>query len=375
MPSELTRGHNSHPSKASNRANPPERGAQTLSRTSVSSSRLREDRNFEYIASVSRSSGLDKDGDALKDYKVQEEYRAFVQHKLDDYWQKYPRHAVGQAADAVAKQRVEVEGNLLILFRKLREGISSSQRTDQFSLEVYEISLYLSIVFSTPAQTTSILSHLLPDLYLSVTTSTSSLSSRQTTTLLALLHKLITPYPSHNAFFDLFRVLSSSSSFLLPEKMNLWICDIARCLRRHEYLQLDDLTQPATVVRLLAELESPALSLSSSREGRAPAPNLPREAFQSLLLNLCWTVRMMAWRILRSAYPQFALPVGNTREWVARVLLLNEKHEDNDKVNKRRQFQDTEDPGIDLWFSEREKVGEVGMKEGLEGRWVVKIKR
>ncbi|KAJ6585326.1 hypothetical protein B0H19DRAFT_1109218 [Mycena capillaripes] len=36
-------------------------------------------RKMEHIASVSRSSGLEKDGDALKNFDVQDEYRTFIQ--------------------------------------------------------------------------------------------------------------------------------------------------------------------------------------------------------------------------------------------------------------------------------------------------------
>ncbi|KAI0699956.1 hypothetical protein C8T65DRAFT_658729, partial [Cerioporus squamosus] len=134
-------------------------------------------RHMELIASVSRSSGLEKDGDALRDPKIQEEYRAFIQGKVDEYWKKYPLRShrasghedgdAGAEADA-RRNRMEMEENLLILFRKLREGLLSIHRRDAFALEVYETSLHLSVLFKSPVQTTSTLSHLFPDLYVNI---------------------------------------------------------------------------------------------------------------------------------------------------------------------------------------------------------------
>jgi len=46
------------------------------------SSGRRSQRQMELIASVSRSSGMEKGGDALKSHNIQEQYRAFVQDKV-----------------------------------------------------------------------------------------------------------------------------------------------------------------------------------------------------------------------------------------------------------------------------------------------------
>ncbi|RPD77598.1 hypothetical protein L226DRAFT_532370 [Lentinus tigrinus ALCF2SS1-7] len=146
---------------------------------------------MELIASVSRSSGLEKDGDALRDPKIQEEYRAFIQGKVDEYWKKYPLRSHRERADAeedagaadadARRNRKEMEDNLLIVFRKLREGVLSTQRRDAFALEVYETSLHLSVLFNSPVQTTSTLSHLFPDLYINVSPSTATTPSTSST--------------------------------------------------------------------------------------------------------------------------------------------------------------------------------------------------
>ncbi|EAU86223.2 hypothetical protein CC1G_03434 [Coprinopsis cinerea okayama7 len=73
---------------------------------------------MELMASVSRSSGLERDGDDLKNYNIQQEYREFIQGKLDGFSKRYPLEI--RSAD---KQRIEAQENLLILFtprRRLR---------------------------------------------------------------------------------------------------------------------------------------------------------------------------------------------------------------------------------------------------------------
>ncbi|KAI0754748.1 hypothetical protein C8Q80DRAFT_1140737 [Daedaleopsis nitida] len=206
-------------------------------------------RHMELIASVSRSSGLEKDGDALRDPNVQEEYRAFIQGKVDEYWKRYPwrypRDTSDEAPDA-RRNRKEMEENLMILFRKLREGLLSVQRRDVFALEVYETSLYLSVLFKSPVQTTSTLSHLFPDLYVRKHTSKppSSISVPQgsqratsgsesasalgdhgsttaiprsalATTLTFLLHQLVQAFPSQIAFHTQLRQLHPALQSLL----------------------------------------------------------------------------------------------------------------------------------------------------------------
>ncbi|KAF8526132.1 hypothetical protein JB92DRAFT_3140199 [Gautieria morchelliformis] len=115
---------------------------------------------MEWISSVSRSSGLEDGGDVLKDAKVQDEYRTFIESKLQRYWSQYPTgsHLSGDSGDS---QR-NLQSNILILFRKLREGLMASKRVDDFALEVYETSLYVSVLFRAPAQTTSIVNQLNP---------------------------------------------------------------------------------------------------------------------------------------------------------------------------------------------------------------------
>ncbi|KAG1742296.1 uncharacterized protein EDB91DRAFT_1081471 [Suillus paluster] len=115
---------------------------------------------------VSRSSGLEKGGtrSSLKDFKVQEQYRVFVGEKLRKF--------------GAEKQTKDGQENILILF-------------------LYETSLCLSSIFDSQVQTSSILSHLLPELYISA-----SIQPPISSVLISLLHHLIAGYPSQKSYFE-----------------------------------------------------------------------------------------------------------------------------------------------------------------------------
>jgi hypothetical protein len=256
---------------------------------------------------------------------------------------------------------------------KLREGISSSRRHDKFAIEgewssshnhssplstcaVYETSLWLSIIFRSHAQTSSILTPLLPDLYLSVKPPKDEASS-SLTALLASLHSLERHYPSQRAFFDLKKSLPPSIS--LKDDHQDWLRGLSCSLRRSGYSRFQRLTQNASLVRLVA-LETP-------NTPPLDGPNLPLLSLQTLVTSIRDHLRVSAWCTIRSAYREFALPLPNTATWLSEVLLLEPEvgkqgpHRDSDKVQ--------------VWFTSRENLGEVVRKDGADGRWTVKSKK
>ncbi|KAH9969753.1 hypothetical protein BC827DRAFT_1162577 [Russula dissimulans] len=293
---------------------------------------------FELIPSISRSSGVEPDGDTLKDPDVQERYREFLQQKLDAYWKRYdsPLNS-GGGSDA---QKAEVESNILIQFRKLREGISSSKRHDQFAIE-----------------DNSILSPLLPDLYLSVT-SPKAESSSGLTVLLASLHMLERHYPSQRAFFDLSKSLPPS--FALRDDHQVWLRELSRSLRRCRYSQFWRLTQKVSLERLIPPETHDHTSLP-------PGPGLTVLSLQILVTSLRDHFRLSTWGTVRSAYREFALPISDTAAWLSDVLLL--------EPDSRKQRADGDYDRVQLWFTSRENLGEVVRKGGTDGRWTVKTKK
>ncbi|KAH9948867.1 hypothetical protein B0H21DRAFT_820610 [Amylocystis lapponica] len=325
-------------------------------------------RHMELIASVSRSSGLEKGGDALRDFKVQQEYREFIQSKVDEYWKRYPLRSTTYDV----KAREEVQQNLLILFRKLREGILSTNRSDAFALEVYETSLHFAVIFHTPIQTSSVLSHLLPDLYLRVpapASPTAHASTAQATTVLALLHHLVAAYPSQSQYRE--RLHSLPHAFLpRTSDAHRWLDELARNLRRCNYARLDALTHRSAFERIFRGTED--------AQGTRDPGNLAFEALCTLADALRTKARETTWLVLRGAYrelscPQLASPPTpveyaspSTRMWLARSLMLRpalSKDKDTDVAIK----------AVDEWLARKAAEGDVRSREseGMEGRWIV----
>ncbi|KAI9508877.1 hypothetical protein F5148DRAFT_997399, partial [Russula earlei] len=309
---------------------------------------------FEHVPSISRSSGLGRDGDTLKDHGFQDGYREFLQNKLDAYWKRYGSPLNSAGPDS---QKCEVESNILIQFRKLREGISSSRRHDQFAIEVYETSFRLSIIFHSHAQTTSIISPLLPDLYLSVTPPSQASSL---TVLLASLHSLERHYPSQRAFFDLIKSLPPS--FTPRDDHQVWLRELSCSLRRSGYSQFRRLTQTATLARL-------ATSETYNDAPLPSGPDLTLLALQTLVTSLRDHFRLSIWSTVRGAYREFVLPLSDTTGWLSAVLLLEP---DTGRQGARK---DDDHDRVQLWFNSRESLGEVVRKDGTDGRWAVKTKK
>ncbi|TFK73637.1 hypothetical protein BDN72DRAFT_834519 [Pluteus cervinus] len=294
---------------------------------------------FEFIASVSRSSGLENDGDALKDYRTQEEYRGFIQEKLDILQSRPPlKH---DSPEDERKQRVELQENLLIRFRKLREGISSSQRNDQFAVEVYETSLYLSAIYNLPRHTTSVITNLIPEFYLSCPPPR---PNAEIPVLVALLHHLAAAHPSQIPFSQL---SDSVPDVVFPKESNgrSWLRDLTRALRMRNYYQLERLTQRSTIVSVL-----------QVEDGFGP------QAVFCLVDQLRIKARDSAWQVIRSAYKELSCQVepNGTRDWLTHSLCLGAVSPSSDDALD-----------VDQWLSQKKILGHVQPKEGTASKWII----
>ncbi|TCD70750.1 hypothetical protein EIP91_001779 [Steccherinum ochraceum] len=303
---------------------------------------------MELMPSLSRSSGLERDGNSLRDYKVQEEYREFIQEKLDSYWRRFPPNA--QNRDA--KQREEVEANLLILFRKLREGLLATNRTDKFALEVYEISFHLALIFKSAPQATSVISHLLPKVYLSFAEMP---TNGPTSALLSCLHFLVTAYPSQSRYLE-HRNILGSKFISMQSPPGVWLDKLTRCLRQRNYSQLEVLTGRDRLTDLLP-----------AQQGREH--HLPLQALCVVIESLRIKARNTTWHVLRSAYRELHLPVDpgsgpGSSMWLCRSLALRPL------VASETRNGDGFDE-MKTWLSERHAAGDVRPKEGTEDRWIV----
>ncbi|KAF5389288.1 hypothetical protein D9757_003390 [Collybiopsis confluens] len=337
-----------------------------LASTRASSfNRVRGSRRLENIASVSRSSGLEKDGDALKDLRTQEEYRQFIQGKLDSFWAR-PAHSSDQ-------QSQEIRENILILFRectlhisaveldfpggKLREGIVASKRNDRFSVQVYETSLYLSTIFDNTRQLGSVLAYFIPNRPDTDPTEALSFHTQSANAVLvALVNQLVLGYPSQNACR---RSVHAIPGNVLPRASRRWILDLLSSLWARNFSKFEKLTRQTTFIPLI---ESSSLttglggmSISDSSAIIMPDHDLAEEALCHAIDALRLRVRNSAWKILCSSYRELACHSNSeTRDWLVRSLVLAEDHS-----------------ALEEWLEEKKKAGHVRPKEGVEGRWIV----
>ncbi|KAG5719264.1 hypothetical protein E4T56_gene13356 [Termitomyces sp. T112] len=274
-------------------------------------------RQMEHIASISRSSGLGKDGDTLKNFKVQEEYRGFLRGKVDNVLRRYPQRSTETDKETTA--RVNAQENVLILFRKLREGIYSSRRTDAFALEVYETSLYLATIFESPKQTTAVIPHLVPALYLKTP---SPHNSRLDTVLISLLHHLVATYPSQGTFRQFFDTIPSD---FLPRNsaFHIWITSIARSLRSRDYACFSALSSSENISKVFGDSDRLSRAIDSLSLSGEDREGLSRQALLTLAHCLRRKVQNTSWEIIRSAYRELSSDNEDTRAWLRRSLCLH----------------------------------------------------
>ncbi|CAE7060060.1 unnamed protein product [Rhizoctonia solani] len=287
------------------------------SKTSPGTNRGTKDNDragLQWLPSVSRSSGIEPNGDALRSFETQQEYWEFITEKILNL------EVPGRYIPKSASERQEKESNTMILLRKLREGFVATHRRDSFAIQVVEKSTYLSILYNSPINIASSFAYLL-DAYATKpeTTQTPSL----TKTVIGLLHflqSLVDEFPSQRVSHRL--ILGSKEQSNLPRSSAEWsfACDIAVALRRNNWWALEKLTSPKLVEERLKS-EPWTILTSSSGESNSKAETvfseLPARALAHLLEQIRARVRNSAWPVLRSAYREVV-----KAPWLEHSLLL-----------------------------------------------------
>lgn len=225
---------------------------------------------------------------------------------------------------------------------------------------VYETSLFLAILFDSPRQTTTILSHLVPDLYSTISTPLCHL-----TTLISLIHHLVAAYPSQSTFRQ--HLLSLPYSLLSSDSgSRLWIISLASCLRSLNYSKFAKLTRPSSFLSLLGEPDRKksfeTVPTSTSELTSSSGLNLAKRAFHVLVDSLRIKAREKTWDVIRSAYRELAChpESGASRDWLEKSLSLP-----------------SIDPAcrgtcVDEWLERKSQEGHVRKKDGAsEGTWIV----
>lgn len=261
---------------------------------------------------------------------------------------------------------------------KLREGLVSSKRRDQFAIEgsdcslswivclclftVYETSFHLAILFESPRQTTAIMSHLIPDLY-----STTPTPSRYATTLVSLLHHLVAAYPSQGTFRQ---HLASLPKTLLPleSRSHKWIVSLALSLRSLNYSKFEEVTRHSSYTAFFefqptrnnTPVNSPTSGSKPATASLFSTDDLPREAAHILVDALRTKAREKTWQIICSAYRELSCnpESRDTRDWLERSLTLSPG---NSAV-----------VDLDSWLEKKSEEGQVKKKDGAaQGRWIL----
>ncbi|KIJ45118.1 hypothetical protein M422DRAFT_29972 [Sphaerobolus stellatus SS14] len=372
---------------------------------------------MDLLASVSRSSGLQSDGDELKKSRVQEDYRKFVQTRLDDYLRKHPLYDhIENVENRGEDSQKNTQSNILILFRKLREGLMASKRLDDFALEVYEISFFLSIIFRIPAQTTSISGQLLPlgsgqsSLYKALRESHSGGRAKSQTQSINIpngrdgkLEKKLYRPPALRQGREYSNVLPQkepaerAKSIALVPKVDSEVFSHALFLLHilcHSYPSQASFHShlksiPTSIVMprdmkehsLFAWLRSMAAALTSHnyiRFEKLSRTSIPLEkasselgeiALRCLLFDLRGKVRQTVWPIMRSAYRE--LDTILSTDWISRSLLLADKGLHGQNIAEGRKGIRDNAMTVEQWLTEQAE-GEVQKKEGIMGRWILR---
>ncbi|KAJ7600914.1 hypothetical protein C8J56DRAFT_1038529 [Mycena floridula] len=315
-------------------------------RQSLRPSNTRNSRNnFDLIASVSRSSGLDEDGDAIKDSRIrktQEDYRRYIEEKLQ-----------GLLSNKDQRNLKNDQENIMILFRECfhacidvsRRGMQGNFVKEYYPLaaamplpvEVYETSLILALFFNLPRHISSVAPHLITSLYVKCP---QSCDKAPQTVLLCLLHQLVAGFPSQVPFKQ-FKDTVPPNLFSLDKEAHIWIKSVAASLRQSHYTKFERLTRQPSVSSLFETDNAFA-----------------NKAFCSIIDTLRARVRQKTWSILRFAYREVSCQAEtSTRTWLIQSLSLESLA--------------GKDLDLDDWLKQESAVGHVRAKEEIPGRWIL----
>lgn len=252
---------------------------------------------------------------------------------------------------------------------KVRVSSLSNRTTSGITPPAYETSLYLTVFFNAPRQTTSIIPHLLPEMYSSIPPPHRNCP---TAILVSLVHHLVAGYPSQLSFRQ---HLGAIPSPLLHAPRNkeavTWLRSLSRALRTRNYIHFEKLTCRSAICQLFEDSDSGTntdkLSTALGSLSISPEDNihsLPRRALEVLVVKLQERARATAWDVIRAAYRELSCtntPEGDeTRDWLARSLCL------------RPLVSHAIELDVEIWFEQQSELGSVRRKDSdVNGKWIV----
>ncbi|KAG8984575.1 hypothetical protein FRB94_006007 [Tulasnella sp. JGI-2019a] len=349
---------------------------------------ITQQQQLQLLSSPSRSDGPPKAGEAsLLNIATQNEYRTFIQGKIDAFVKRFPEST--DPTRSRTDQEVELGQNILILFRKLREGVIASKRLDVFAVELYETSACWSILLRDGAQSTSILSQL-PELLLNYHALTTTQPSQPSASprpssdrwawksemvVIYFLHLLRNKWPSQTEFLAALstrpqrRTGSEPSRSIFPThtseddtfvgEIRAYLTSLATSIRRANYFALATLLDPKGN-EFLGSLILARFTSSQDDE------HIVKLRADTLLLSVNYLRELardeIAWKCMHSAYREVSMR-EDARSWLSQRLF----------------FTDGEDGkmAVDTWMEKRVEKGDLTKKEaiqapGTSGSWLMR---
>ncbi|CAE6476014.1 unnamed protein product [Rhizoctonia solani] len=303
---------------------------------------------LQWLPSVSRSSGLEPNGDALRSFETQREYWEFITEKILNL------EIPGRYIPKSPSERQEKESNTMILLRKLREGFVATDRRDSFAIQVVEKSAYLSILYNSPINIASSFAYLLDVYAVKPEIAKTPNLNKTVIGLLQFLQSLVDEFPSQRVSH---RLIVGSDERCLPHNSAEWsfASDLSSALRRNNWWALEKLTSPKAVDERLkkAPWATPTSGpIEPDLETEAVFSKLPSRALAHLLEQLRTKVRNSAWPVLRSAYREVV-----KAPWLERSLLLpNEGIVEFMRVAVEKSEAVVKDTATDVWILRRPAV-------------------
>ncbi|KAL7424731.1 hypothetical protein Q5752_000415 [Cryptotrichosporon argae] len=116
------------------------------------------------MLSISRSGGDGAQGDALRDPALQQVFKSHLDQRIKLHFRMFP-DSEHRVPPSTATDEIESLQSIVLMHRKLREGVSALQRRDPFAVEVYESSVRFAILAGNHGQLQSALYTLVDGVY------------------------------------------------------------------------------------------------------------------------------------------------------------------------------------------------------------------
>lgn len=301
---------------------------------------------------VSSIHGLSREDQDLTNRVTQAKYRLYISKRIHDHCLKFPSplkdlgplvpDASAFAADVQNKTRGAARASLeeiLLLVRKLREGLSASHREDEATIEVYHLSLFLSLFTLNTAQLSSTLHRLVLDLYRAIPTESGMQSSTWPSSITRDFASLQSSSPSCKVFAQLKlfedspEARSHAASLLLLS--HTCLADAASTARafqddfhslRYKVMEAAGLDPTDKHITLAHKVEVARRDLNPYLLRRVMKPPTVSTYQHFVIFQIIPKFRLAGFGRLRKSYVNVPLPVNgcDDEQWLEKLLLIDD---------------------------------------------------